>query len=243
VADVPKGQFASLRIQPGADPRDLPAYSIREAAHLLRLPVATLKSWVSGRRYTTKSGAKFFKPVIELPNREKPVLSFFNLVEAHVLSAFRRDHDIKLSRIRAALQYVQKQFDWRHPLIDQRFETDGATLFVEKLGSLVDASAGGQIVMETIRPYFQRLEFKNDTVVRFYPFTRGRVDDSPKWILIDPRISFGRPSLTRSRVPVAIIAERFDAGESIEDLAADYGCERLEIEEGLRCQRESRVAA
>ena len=238
-----RSRTASLRIQSDADPRDLPAYGIREAAHLLRLPVATLKSWVCGRRYATTTGDKFFKPVIELPDRNEPVLSFLNLVEAHVLSAFRRDHDIKLSRIRAALKYVQNHFQWKHPLIDQRFETDGVTLFVEKLGSLVDASAGGQIVMETIRPYFRRLEFKNDAVVRFYPFTRGRIDDSPKWILVDPRISYGRPSLVRSRVPVSIIAERFDAGESIEELATDYACERLEIEQGLRCERESRVAA
>jgi len=240
---VPKSRLAALRFESDVDVRELPACGLREAAHLLQLPVATLKSWVCGRRYSTKSGSKFFKPVIELPDRQKPVLSFFNLVEAHVLSAFRREHEIKLARIRSALNYVQNHFPSKHPLIEQRFETDGAALFIEKLGSLIDASAGGQLVMETIRPYFRRLEFKNDAVVRFYPFTRARIDDSPKWILIDPCVSFGRPSLARSRVPVSIIAERFAAGESIEDLAADYACARLEIEEGLRCERESQAAA
>ncbi len=32
------------------------------------------------------------------------------------------------------------------------------------------------------------------------------------------------------------VAERFDAGESIEDLAADYDRPREEIEEAIRCE-------
>ncbi len=128
-------------------------------------------------------------------------------------------------------------------MIDQRFKTDGARLFVEKLGVLVDASAHGQIVMETIRPYFKRLEFSGDSVVRLYPFTRSAIEESPKSIFIDPRYSFGRPSLARNHVPTAVIAERYKAGESVEDLAKNYGCGRLDIEEGLRCEFALQTAA
>jgi uncharacterized protein (DUF433 family) len=221
----------------------LPAYTIREAAHYLQLPVATLKSWVLGRHYPTKSGRQFFAPVIDLADKKVGVLSFVNLVEAHVLCAFRRTHEIELRKIRSALKYVRAQFGSGHPLIDQRFETDGARLFVQKLGVLVDASAEGQIVMETIRPYFKRLEFSGDSVVRLYPFTRSTVEDSPKSVFIDPRYSFGRPSLTRSHVPTAVIADRYKAGDSVEDLAKDYGCSRLDIEEGLRCELVLQTAA
>ena len=225
------------------DPRELPAYTIREAAHYLQLPPATLKSWVLGRKYPTKSGLKFFAPVIELPDEDLPQLSFFNLAEAHVLSAFRRTHHIELRQIRSALRYVRGEFGGKHPLLDQRFETDGVTLFVQKLEVLVDASARGQIVMETIRPYFKRLEFVNESVVRFYPFTRSSIHASPKSVFIDPRFSFGRPSLTRSHVATAVIADRYKAGESIDELARDYDCERLDIEEGLRCELERQIAA
>ena len=31
------------------DPRELPAYSIAEAAHYLRIPLATLRNWEQGR--------------------------------------------------------------------------------------------------------------------------------------------------------------------------------------------------
>jgi uncharacterized protein (DUF433 family) len=226
-----------------SDSRELPAYGIREAAHYLQLPIATLKSWVLGRDYPTKAGPKFFAPVIALPDDRIPLLSFFNFVEAHVLSAFRRTHEIELRQIRAALRYVRAEFGWKHPLVEQRFETDGARLFVQKLGLLVDASAQGQIVMDTIRPFFKRLEFANDSVVRLYPFTRSTIDESPKSVFIDPRYSFGRPSLARSHVATAIVADRYKAGDSIDDLARDYGCERLDIEEGLRCELDLKIAA
>jgi len=36
-------------------------------------------------------------------------------------------------------------------------------------------------------------------VARLYPFTRKRTPDEPKVIVIDPRISFGRPRYTGMR--------------------------------------------
>jgi hypothetical protein len=32
----------------GEDPREMPSYSLRETAHYLRMPLATLRSWVLG---------------------------------------------------------------------------------------------------------------------------------------------------------------------------------------------------
>jgi hypothetical protein len=72
------------------EPREMAAYSIGEAAHYLRIPVATLRSWVRGRFYPTEHGRRFFKPLIELPDPNLGSLSFVNLVEAHVLDAIRR---------------------------------------------------------------------------------------------------------------------------------------------------------
>jgi uncharacterized protein (DUF433 family) len=225
------------------DPREMPAYGTREAAHYLQLPHATLKSWVFGRPYPTRTGQKFFRPVIARPDEKLPLLSFYNLAEAHVLSAFRREYRIELRQIRAALDFVTKEFNWKHPLIEQRFETDGAALFIEKLGVIYDASAQGQIVMESVRLHFKRLDWADNAVVRLWPFTRSRIADSPRAVFIDPRVSFGRPSLARCNVPTAVIAERYKAGEFIDCLAADYGCSRLEIEEGLRCELDLKIAA
>jgi len=227
------------------DPREMPIYSIPEAAHYLTIPHATLRSWVLGRKYPTESGeTRLFQRLIKLPRRDANLLSFFNLVEAHVLRAFRREHKIRLKHIRLALNYLKREFGVKRPLIEQQFQTDGAGLLVERLGKLIDVSADGQIVMKkVVEAHLKRLEWEDNVVSCLYPFTRANDIDSPRSVLIDPRFSFGRPVLRVCRVETAVIAERYKAGDSVDSLADDYACERLEIEEGLRCELSLQDAA
>ena len=74
-----------------ADLRDQPAYGLAEAARYLKLPSATLRSWVAGRSYPRAEGQGRFAPLIHPPAREPTQLSFWNLIEAHVLRALRTD--------------------------------------------------------------------------------------------------------------------------------------------------------
>jgi hypothetical protein len=69
--------------------RDVPAYALAEAARYVRLPTATLRSWVLGRQYPTAQGRADFPPLIRPASRKPPWLSFSNLIEAHVLRALR----------------------------------------------------------------------------------------------------------------------------------------------------------
>jgi uncharacterized protein (DUF433 family) len=220
------------------DPRDLPIYSIPEAAHYLRIPVATLRSWVVGRYYPVRGGRRFFKPVIELPEKTNHQLSFVNLVEAHVLDAIRRQHDIALPKVRRGMEYLRRQFGSRHPLADQKMKTDGNDLFVQKLGQLINVSKEGQLEMrELVNAHLHRLEWDSSGLAtRLYPFTRKRDTSEPRVIVIDPYVSFGKPVLSGSGIPTAILAERYKAGESIDELADDYARSRLEIEEAVRCE-------
>jgi uncharacterized protein (DUF433 family) len=220
------------------DPRELPLYSVPEAAHYLLIPPATLRSWVKGRYYPVRGGRRFFRPVIELPQKDSHLLSFVNLVEAHVLDAIRRQHEIALPKVRRGVDYLRKEFESRHPLADQKMETDGNNLFVQKLGQLINISEAGQLEMrELVSAYLHRLEWDSAGLAsRLYPFTRKRASTEPRVIVIDPFISFGKPVLSGSGIPTAILAERYKAGESIDELAHDYGRSRLEIEEAVRCE-------
>ena len=75
------------------DRRDVPRYGIEEAARCLGMSAATLDSWVNGRKYPTAVGQRFFKPLIELPTSGS--LSFYNLVEAHILLSTRKKHKVE----------------------------------------------------------------------------------------------------------------------------------------------------
>lgn len=233
-----------FKVYANHDPRELPAYGLTEAAHYLRIPKATLRSWVLGRYYPIQSGRRFFRPVITLPERNRLLLSFMNLVEAHVLDAIRREHEIPLEKVRRALHYLQNQFPSKHPLTDQRFETDGLSLFVEKYGKLINISADGQLAMrKLLEAHLRRIE-RDDAgfAVRLFPFTRKRELEEPRAIVIDPYVSFGRPVLFGTGIATAVIAERYKAGESVDQLAQDYERERLEIEEAIRCELEVEAA-
>ncbi len=214
------------------------AYSLTEASRSLSIPVATLRSWVAGRKYPTDSGPKFFKPVIRLPDDVRTGLSFVNLVEAHVLDAIRRHHHVPLSKIREAIHYLQKHVSSKHPLAEQRFQTDGIDLFIEKFGQLITVTQSGQMALrEFLQAYLHRIEHDaSGAVVRLYPFTRKRDLNEPKVVVIDPKVSYGRPVLVGTGISTAIVAERYKAGESIDELAEDYGRSRKEIEEAIRCE-------
>ena len=166
---------------------------------------------------------------------EPPLLSFANLVEVHVLSAIRREHEIRLGKIRPALEYARKRLGVARPLVRQTFHTDGLDLFVSTVGETINVSRSGQRALrQVVEAYLRRIE-RDDTglVARLYPFSRLSLD-APKLVVIDPRRAFGLPILERSGVATAIVAERFKAGESMDELAGDYGCSTLEVCEALR---------
>jgi uncharacterized protein (DUF433 family) len=226
------------------DPRELPNYRLPEAAHYLRMPLSTLRFWIFGQTYSTAAGERTSKPIIMIPGSSPPQLSFINMVEAHVLSGIRYQHGVQLPAVRRALEYLTKESSSAHPLAEEQFQTDGVNLFVDRLGHLVNISNNGQLAMRDIlRALLRRIERdEHGLAVRLYPFSRRpklapvSVDESPRLVVIDPRVAFGRPALVGAGVTTSAIAERFDAGESIDELAADFGRPREEIEEAVRCE-------
>jgi uncharacterized protein (DUF433 family) len=226
------------------DPRYLPAYRIVEASRYLNIPASTLRAWVSGQKYQTRAGSTFFRPVI-VPSSNKPLLlSFLNLVEAHVLDAIRQEYGIALPKVRIALNYISRRFPSEHPLAIQEFESDGLNLFIEKFGQLINITQAGQLAMrEILQAYLRRIERDPQGFpCRLYPFTRKRMPDEPRVVVIDPFVSFGRPVLAGTGIPTAEIADRYKAGESIESLADDYGRERLQIEDAIRSELQLEAA-
>ncbi len=216
----------------------MPAYGIAEAAHYLRVPRATLRSWVAGMSYGSDTGRKFFKPVIQAASKAPVVLSFINLVEAHVLAAIRRKHRVDMPAVRRSADFLANKLGSAHPLADHKFETNGIDLFISHYGQFIAVSHGGQLaVRELLEAHLRRVERDDHGVpIRLYPFTRTGLPDEPRNIVIDPFVSFGRAVIARTGVSTEIVAERFKAGESSDELAEDYGCDREKIEEAIRCE-------
>lgn len=216
------------------DPRELPTYTIAEAAHYLTVPVATVRYWSVGR------GG--YASVITVPDGAPTLVSFLNLVELHVLAAIRCDHDVRMASIRRAISYLAKlahtPVDRRHPLVSQSLETDGLDLFIDRFGQFLNVSRDGQGAMrEIINKALRRIDRDRSGVpVRVYPFTRPQLDETPRLVVIDPKLSGGRPVIAGTGLATQVIAERYKLGESIQDLAHDYERPNAEIEEAIRCE-------
>ncbi|HZI19470.1 MAG TPA: DUF433 domain-containing protein [Pyrinomonadaceae bacterium] len=224
-----------------------------QAARYLKIAPATLRSWVKGRKYPVGryGEVRYFKPIITPPTPN--LLSFTNLMEAHVLSGMRRIEGVPFHKVRRALEYIEREMPSPHPLVDYSFETDGVDLFVRHLGMLISASNQGQcVIAEVVSTYLRRIKRDpNLSAVRLIPFLRphqqslkSEVDISePESVMIDPLVSFGRPVLIGTGIPTDVLADRFNAGEDIEDLARDYGIETAQVQKALRYESPAREAA
>ncbi len=213
------------------DPREIARYPLTEGALYAGVPRSTLRNW-------TAKGADR-RPILRTPTPDgSQSLCFYNLIEIYVLATLRREYGLSLQSIRHAVRFVENTYPGRHPLATQKFATDGVSLFLQEAdgGALVNASRAGQVeVREVVQRYLRRIDHDEHGMARrFFPTGLDRSRAAGKAIVIDPHISFGRPVLRRRFIPVDVILDRFDAGDSLVDLAADFRCPPKSIEAAIR---------
>ena len=225
-------------------PRDIPAYTISEAARYLQIPRRTVQNWLYGNWYPTQKGKQKARALVEIAAPDEHLLSFVNMIELHVLDAIRHGHGIDMRHVRKALDYLQHELKVNRPLVDEQMETNGKRLFVRHLDQLIDAASWGQVSMaDLLGIRLARIERDPKGIaIKLYPFTRKKPDQldvaqrEPRAIAIDPAIAFGRPVIAGSRIPTVEVAERYKAGDSIEQLVTEYGRPHADIEEAIRCE-------
>src|ERR1700722_9546257 len=229
--------MSSSREKTGA--ADAPAYVVADAARYLRLPAATLRSWVLGRQYPTAEGGGQFHPLLRPASNRPTLLSFSNLIEAHVLRSLREQHAVSVKALRSALAYAEKQLGIDRLLLREELRTDAGRIFLDRYGELIEVSASGQIAMRKLfAEHLKRIEWDSSRFpVRLFPFVSFTTPAGERPIVIDPRIAFGRPVVVRAGVSTSAIAERIDAGETVEAIAADYDLGPSAIEEAALYER------
>ncbi len=232
------------RISKRTDRRDLPRYTAQEVAHHLSIPASTVRAWSVGQHYRARDGeAKRFQPLVKAAVKSPLSLSFWNLAELYVLASLRRKHEVPMPNVRAALRYAARKLGSKRPLIDESFRTNGIDLFIEKYSSLINASQDGQaVIREVLEHSLERVERGTDgRVVRLYPWLNH--PGEPHDFEVDPERSFGRLVLAGTGIPTEAIGERFRAGETIDEIAKDFGLKRARIEQALRWEQCAQRAA
>jgi uncharacterized protein (DUF433 family) len=224
-----------LRTQ--GDVREFPRYGISEAAFYVRIPSSTLHAWTRGQVYTTSAGVhRTFKPLVSLADRKNGLLSFFNLVEAHILRSII-ERGVPLRNVRKALDYVREKIPGIHPLLTHKFETSGKEVFIQHLGETINATAHGQRVMREILEKYLKLVQRDahGLPIRVFPINSKR-------LAIDPFFSSGKPIVKDRGITASVLWGRSKSGESIAQIAEDYGLPEIEAKEAIE-EYEWRAAA
>jgi uncharacterized protein (DUF433 family) len=231
--------MTATRRKAAAFDRDVAAYTLAEAAHYTRLPTATLRSWVLGRQYPIAVGSAQFPPLIRPASLRPPLLSFSNLIEAHVLRSLRTEHGVPVKALRSALSYAEKELGIDRLLLRPELRADAGRIFLDRYGELVELTASGQLAMRRLfAEHLKRVEWDSSRFpIRLFPFVSAAAPSEKRPIVIDPRVAFGRPVVLRKGISTSAITGRIDAGESVEDIAADYELRPSEIEHAVLYER------
>lgn len=217
------------------DIRFRPAYTVAEAARYLSIPAPTVSAWFRGIQAKNQT----FKPVLRFEVPRDRRLSFSNLVEAHVLRALRTKHGVSMRAVREALDYVRSEFGIERLLIDQRLRALPGRMFLQRYGELVELTRSGQHVIERMWDSHLQAVVEDPAGVplKLYPWIPDRTQPPKRSILIDPAVSFGKPMTASRGIATTVLADLYDAGTSIEELAAEYGLTAEEVEDALAFER------
>jgi uncharacterized protein (DUF433 family) len=219
---------------------DTPLYTVGEAARILDVPASTFHTWVRGYvRHAPGRPEWTGKAIVTaLPSHDAdPTVPFIGLAEGGVLAAIRRQ-GVPLQRIRPALEVLSKELGVEHALASKRLYTDGAELlfdYAEHGGEpaardLVVVRNGQRIFSEIVEAYLKRITFAEDgwaQRIALPQYDRATV-------IADPRFSFGQPTFGSGRARVADVLERFWAGEDLDDVAAEFGIGKADLEDAVR---------
>jgi uncharacterized protein (DUF433 family) len=230
--------MAIVDLYEGRDPRDIPAYSFREVALSIGVPTSTVRAWCLGQSN--------FKSLLGLPAEwsKHHALSFFNLIEMQVIAELRREHNVSMRRVRAALQFLKKNVPVKHPLVEKELSvTPNQRVYIVHEGRYIDISSGGQWPLDAvIRSLLRRVTRGRKGIISFFPRVavpkRVAIDaDEYAPIVVDPEVCFGRPVIAGTGIPTDVIADRRRGGDSVKKIAEDYDLAEDKIAAALTFER------
>jgi uncharacterized protein (DUF433 family) len=216
----------------GQDLREFPTYSLPEAALFLRIPVRTLRAWFAGKNKLLEPAALVGK---------YPVLSFRNLVDAHIVHTARIHHGLPMHRIKTALDLAFKEGNTAYPLQDKNLRIFARCLVRIEPGrgrrkrAVLNLSRGGQTgIPEVIELYTRRIvKDEKGIPIALHPWKYWQTDPRSRPVSISPEVMSGRLVVRGTRIPVSILAIEAER-KSAEKLAHDYGISPKTVREALR---------
>jgi uncharacterized protein (DUF433 family) len=193
-------------------------YTPAQAALITKASIAEIKRWLFG--YTDSSGKKHQPLWHTQISDDACVIGFRDLMELRVVKTFT-SHGVPIKTIRTAIAHAKELFNTDHPFTSNRFLTDGKSIFYEAIkqeNELTDLLKKQLVFEDIIRPsLYSGIEFSESGITqRWYPVAQSHS------VVLDPDISFGRPSLTQYGIPTETIYRTFQIEGDAKIVANQY---------------------
>lgn len=200
------------------DPWTRGVYLVPDAARILRLPVAVLRSWVCGR---IENEQRRF-PAGEFETRRTGAdrhFGFHSLIELFTIAQLRA-RGIPMAAVREARAELMERFDTAHPFALEGLMTSGKSL-LKALGNdiLLELGTRGQTAFgKILEPFCASLDFDpiNSLATRYFPMGRAHP------VVVDPRRAFGRPVIEGTNLTTEAVMSLLRGGDTEEDIAEAF---------------------
>jgi uncharacterized protein (DUF433 family) len=179
---------------------EAPNYSLAEASRLVGISVYRVRRWLKGYEYTYKiTGGNEIREghqnaIVHFSDtKEAPYASFLDIIEMLFVKRFL-DHGFSLQKIRKAIDEAV-DFLGTPRFARNVFFTDGSKIYLQMSSSgrniLTLMSRGQWAIAPIIVQLSEKIDFHNVTglATRWYPLGIDGL------IVVDPQISFGRPTI------------------------------------------------
>ena len=225
-------------------------YSATTVGGLVGLSAGRVRRWLQGYEYTysvgqvgeMRTGHK--EPVIRRTEAAVSIYaSFLDLIDLLFVKRFL-EHGLSLQKVRRALREAEVLLGDYH-FARRSFFTDGNNIYLHvrdkaNADALLELMSGGQwVIAPIIKQLAHQIDFDEPTgfAERWYPLGQGGL------VVLDPRISFGRPTLVGRGITTLNVYDFFlGEGEKVEPVCSWMNLKRQEVEAAVTFERQLAVA-
>jgi uncharacterized protein (DUF433 family) len=209
---------------------DRAAYTAAEAARLVGIRAGRVRRWLLGYEYTYAEAVQHQRPVLRRKaTAATTYASFLDLVDLLFVKRFL-DSGISLQKLRKALDEAASILGTSH-FARRSFFTDGRKIFLEvreEGEAILELLSGGQwVIAPLIKELAQQIDFDSPSGLarRWYPMGPGGL------IVLDPLVSFGRPTIVGRGVATANVLDFYLAEDGrVDSVSSWMGLRTEEVE-------------
>jgi uncharacterized protein (DUF433 family) len=191
-------------------------YTLAEVSRYITVPRTTLDKWFRPRSDRPGSIPVFKSDYTA--NGSEYVVSFLNLIEAHV-AAMLRVKRFTPKRIRTAHRNLQQDLRTSYPFAheslridaDERYKPNRPNMFTLAGATAIDAHTR-QVMMEYVAPRLSTITYGDDFLAKAWHVATG--------IVIDPWRGFGHPVVEGAGISTLILAKQYHANRGNASLVA-----------------------